>query len=87
MALALPETWRSPAAADPAELVDPAASARAAGLRYVSDQSPGIRRKRVGKAFSYIGTDGRPIHDLETIRRIKSLVIPPAWIDVWICPG
>jgi DNA topoisomerase-1 len=71
---------------DAAELVAPAESARAAGLRYVFDQSPGIRRKRVGKAFTYLDGDGRTIRDAETIRRIKSLAIPPAWTDVWICP-
>jgi DNA topoisomerase-1 len=71
---------------DAAELIAPAESARAAGLRYVFDQSPGIRRKRVGKAFTYLDGDGRTIRDAETIRRIKSLAIPPAWTDVWICP-
>jgi DNA topoisomerase-1 len=71
---------------DATELVDPVESARAAGLRYVSDQSPGIRRKRVGKAFSYLASDGRTIRDAETIRRIKRLAVPPAWTDVWICP-
>ena len=86
MALAVPETWQRSPAAEAAELEDPAASARAAGLRYVSDQSPGIRRKRAGKGFTYLATDGRTIHGTETIRRIKSLAIPPAWTDVWICP-
>lgn len=87
MAVALPQTSKPPAVADPAELVDPVESAKAAGLRYVSDQGPGIRRKRVGKGFSHIAPDGHPIRDRETIRRIKSLVIPPAWTDVWICPN
>ena len=86
MAVAVPETWQRGPAAEAAELDDPMASARAAGLRYVSDQSPGIRRKRAGKGFTYLATDGRPIHDPGTIRRIKSLAIPPAWTDVWICP-
>src|ERR1700704_590673 len=85
MALALSETWEPGASADVAELVDPVASARAAGLRYVSDQSPGIRRKRVGKGFTYLDRDGSTIREAETIRRIRSLVIPPAWTDVWIC--
>jgi DNA topoisomerase I len=66
--------------------VDPVESAQAAGLRYVSDADPGIRRKRVGKHFSYIGLDGRPIHDPTTLKRIKALGIPPAYTDVWICP-
>ncbi|MDQ6714410.1 MAG: DNA topoisomerase IB [Candidatus Dormibacteraeota bacterium] len=86
MALAVPETWQPSPSVEAAELVDPVASARAAGLRYVSDQSPGIRRKRVGKAFSYLASDGRTIRDREIIRRIKHLAIPPAWTDVWICP-
>ena len=64
----------------------PAVVAKAAGLRYVSDTSPGIRRKRVGKNFSYIGLDGKPIHDQEELKRIRSLGIPPAWTNVWICP-
>jgi DNA topoisomerase-1 len=87
MALAVPEAWQPPASIDPAELADPVESARAAGLRYVSDLSPGIRRKRVGKAFSYVDPDGRTVRDKETIRRIKALAIPPAWTDVWISPN
>jgi len=86
MALAVPESWQPGPSAEAAELVDPVESARAAGLRYVSDQSPGFQRKRVGKAFTYLAADGRTIRDPETIRRIKSLAIPPAWTDVWICP-
>ena len=61
-------------------------SAKAAGLRYVSDAKAGIQRKRSGSGFRYIGTDGKPIRDREILARIKSLVIPPAWTDVWICP-
>jgi DNA topoisomerase-1 len=68
------------------ETVDPIEAAKAAGLRYVTDAMPGIRRKRVGKNFSYIGSDGRPIRDPDQLRRIKSLAIPPAWTNVWICP-
>src|SRR5712692_10241698 len=86
MVLALPQTWQPPAAADAAELVDPVESARAAGLRYVSDLTPGIRRTRAGKGFRYTGSDGHPIRDAESLGRIKRLAIPPAWTDVWICP-
>src|SRR2546421_3875138 len=68
------------------ELVDPIGSARAAGLRYVSDRSPGIRRKRAGKGFMYRTGEGRTVDDRDTIRRIKGLAVPPAWTDVWICP-
>ncbi len=70
----------------PAPVNDPVASARAAGLRYVSDTTPGIRRKRSGMGFNYRGPDGATIRDSATLRRIRSLVIPPAWMDVWICP-
>jgi DNA topoisomerase-1 len=86
MALAVPETWQQRVSDEAAELVDPVESARVAGLRYVSDQSPGLRRKRVGKGFAYLGTDGRTIRDPATISRIKRLAVPPAWTDVWICP-
>lgn len=67
--------------------VAPVESARAAGLRYVSDTSPGIRRKRAGKHFSYLGLDGKPIHDEKELQRIRALAIPPAWKNVWICPN
>ena len=61
-------------------------SAAAAGLRYVSDSMPGIRRHRQGRGFTYVGPDGAVITAREAIKRFKSLVIPPAWTDVWICP-
>ena len=65
---------------------DPVESAKSAGLRYVSDLRPGIRRKKVGKGMLYIDPDGRTIRDPEIIGRIKALAIPPAWRHVWICP-
>src|SRR3982751_3816170 len=61
-------------------------SARAAGLRYVSDAAPGIRRCRTGSGFTYVGPHGRVVRDRATIDRIAHLAIPPAWTDVWICP-
>ena len=61
-------------------------SAKAAGLRYVTDSLPGVRRRRVGRGFSYVDPDGRVIRERERIHRFRSLVIPPAWSDVWICP-
>jgi DNA topoisomerase I len=61
-------------------------SATAAGLRYVSDAMPGIKRLRKGRGFSYVGADGQIIHEKDAIKRFRSLVIPPAWTDVWICP-
>ena len=66
---------------------DPIETAKAAGLRYVTDAMPGIQRKRVGKHFSYIGLDGKTIHNPDELQRIKKLGIPPAWTDVWICPN
>ncbi|HEX3872491.1 MAG TPA: hypothetical protein VHV77_18730 [Pirellulales bacterium] len=65
---------------------DPVVSAKEAGLRYVSDEGPGIRRRRHGRGFEYHNGDGERIRDAETLARIRSLVIPPAWTDVWICP-
>ena len=62
-------------------------SAAAAGLRYVSDEGPGIRRKRAGSGFTYLGPDGKRITDPAVLRRVKHLAIPPAWTDVWICPN
>src|SRR5919197_4974441 len=66
--------------------VAPEESAQAAGLRYVSDTQPGIRRQRVGRGFCYRGVDGTLIRDPAVLRRIEALMIPPAWTEVWICP-
>jgi DNA topoisomerase I len=70
----------------PDEAVDPAESARVARLRYVSDAAPGIRRRRADSGFYYLLPDGTKIEDAETLTRIRSLAIPPAWRDVWISP-
>lgn len=59
--------------------------AQLARLKYVSDAAPGIRRQGRPGSFSYIDPDGKKVRDSETLARIKSLVIPPAWKDVWIC--
>jgi DNA topoisomerase IB len=67
-------------------ITDPVESAKTAGLRYVTDASPGILRKQRGKGFSYIGVDGKPLSDASERDRIEALGIPPAWKDVWICP-
>jgi DNA topoisomerase-1 len=61
-------------------------SARLAGLRYVMDGKPGIRRRRRGKGFSYLDPAGQPLRDSRERRRIEALAIPPAWTEVWICP-
>jgi DNA topoisomerase-1 len=65
---------------------DPIESARAAGLRYVTDKKPGIQRRRAGDDFIYIGVDGQPVTDQKTLDRVKSIGIPPAWTEVWIAP-
>lgn len=64
---------------------DPVDVAEAAGLRYVSDISPGIQRKRRGKHFSYLSPDGKVIQNATELERIKAIKVPPAWKDVWIC--
>jgi DNA topoisomerase-1 len=61
-------------------------SALRIGLRYVSDQMPGIRRERAGKDFRYRYAIGQLINEPKVLGRIKALAIPPAWKDVWICP-
>jgi DNA topoisomerase I len=66
--------------------LDAAQSARLAGLRYVTERLPGVRRRRAGRGFVYVDTKGRRVRDPDTLRRIRALAIPPAWTDVWICP-
>jgi DNA topoisomerase-1 len=61
-------------------------SAKAAGLRYVSDASPGIARKAWRGGFRYLDADGRAVRDAGELARIRALAVPPAWSDVWICP-
>ena len=65
---------------------DSARAARSAGLRYTTDQRPGIRRVRAGKGFRYVTPEGRVLRAREALTRIRGLVIPPAWTQVWICP-
>jgi DNA topoisomerase-1 len=66
-------------------VVDPEEAADAAGLRYVSDARPGISRRKVGKGFVYLKASGERVTDARTLMRIKAIVIPPAWTEVWIC--
>jgi DNA topoisomerase-1 len=61
------------------------AAARAARLRYVSDAERGFGRRRRGKSFTYVRPSGAALRDPATLARIRSLAIPPAWQDVWIC--
>jgi DNA topoisomerase-1 len=62
------------------------AAAEEAGLRYAHEGDPGIRRRRVGKGFGYVGVDGAVVRDKAALDRIRKLAIPPAYTDVWICP-
>jgi len=70
----------------PTTLIDPLESAKAAGLRYVSDDTPGIRREHQGGSFRYFDSKNHKVTDETELQRFKSLGIPPAWTDVWICP-
>ena len=56
------------------------------GLVWVSDDTPGIRRLRVGDGFAYRGVDGKRIRKADELKRIRSLAVPPAYEDVWISP-
>ncbi|MEJ7928928.1 DNA topoisomerase IB [Ramlibacter sp. AN1015] len=76
---------REPDSSD-SRTADAQEAARAAGLRYVSPDRPGIRREREGEGFAYFAPDGTRIDDESTLARIRSLAVPPAWTDVWICP-
>ena len=70
----------------PPESADPQQAAACAGLTYVSDEEPGIRRRRSGKGFRYTWPDGTTVTEEDTLARIRKLAIPPAYTDVWICP-
>jgi DNA topoisomerase-1 len=74
---------RPPVAAGPK---DPVQAASQAHLRYVNDDDPGLQRVKRGKTFHYLRPDGKEVKDRATLERIRKLVIPPAWTDVWICP-
>ena len=65
---------------------DGISSARDAGLSYTTDHRPGIRRLGRPKAFRYLDPHGKPLRSATDLARIRALVIPPAWTDVWICP-
>ncbi|MBE9156068.1 DNA topoisomerase IB [Nodosilinea sp. LEGE 06152] len=70
----------------PVIIEEPAQAAKSAGLRYVSDDRPGLGRRRCGKGFTYLDRKGDRISDPDELERLKALVIPPAWEEVWICP-
>jgi DNA topoisomerase-1 len=69
-----------------ATTTEPQQAAAAVGLRYVCDARPGIRRRRSGKSFSFLTPEGARLADPAALKRIRSLAVPPAWTDVWICP-
>jgi DNA topoisomerase I len=69
----------------PEVVTDPVEVAKEAGLRYTTDVKPGIIRKKAGKGFYYLDPHGKRVTEEKVLNRIKSLVIPPAWEDVWIC--
>jgi len=70
-------------------ILDPAAkeTVESARLRYVSDEMPGIRRLRSGRGFRYLDANAGRLKDPDVLSRIRSLAIPPAWTNVWICPS
>ena len=79
---------QSKAAAELEQLpTDPEEAAAAAGLRYVSDTGPGITRVRQGTGFRYVDPKGETVTDEKTLERIRTLAIPPAYTEVWICPS
>jgi DNA topoisomerase-1 len=83
---AVPKILQAPALPRvPTTQLAPPRAAEVAGLRYVSDLEPGIGRRACGKGFSYFDADSRPVKDKDTLARIRTLAIPPAWRDVWIC--
>ncbi|HZQ61318.1 MAG TPA: DNA topoisomerase IB [Casimicrobiaceae bacterium] len=90
VAAARGEQARAPAsvslASAPPAVQEAAATAREAGLTYVTDARPGIRRERVKDGFRYVDRDGKLVRDEAALERIRALAIPPAWEDVWICP-
>lgn len=65
---------------------DPVATASAVALKYSTDADDGIARHRRGQSFAYYTASGRPVRDRDTLARIRSLAIPPAWTHVWISP-
>jgi DNA topoisomerase I len=74
------------ASSDSATIIDPKDAAQSAGLRYVADAQPGLRRRKSGNGFTYLTSSGTKLVESRALMRIKALAIPPAWTDVWICP-
>src|SRR5262249_3376734 len=61
-------------------------AARSAGLRYVTDQAPGLHRRRRGARFAYFDHSGRRVRNRAVGARVDALAIPPAYTQVWISP-
>jgi DNA topoisomerase-1 len=74
-------------AIEPGDALDGVATAELAGLRYVTDDRPGITRRRAGRGFSYRTPAGEVIRDRRRLAQLKALAIPPAWEEVWISPN
>src|SRR5262249_8689023 len=68
-------------------LPSPPVAARRAGVRYITDRTPGYSRRRHGKGFVYRSPTGAAVTSGELIQRFGLLVIPPAWTNVWISPS
>jgi DNA topoisomerase-1 len=71
---------------DPAAGLDPVAAAQSVGLRYIRSAAAGITRRRHGRRFVYVEPGNRRVTDPDELERIRRLVVPPAWREVWICP-
>jgi DNA topoisomerase-1 len=82
-ALPMPEGG---SASDAPQLAEGLLAARLGGLRYITDENAGYTRQSTRNGFRYLDAEGREITDAAKLARIKSLAIPPAWTDVWICP-
>lgn len=67
-------------------IINPQEAAEIAGLRYISDDQPGVRRQKRGKGFTYALPNGERLTCPDTLARIRKLAIPPAYTQVWICP-
>lgn len=67
------------------DFIESSKMAEKAGLQYVHDAEPGLRRKRWGRGFTYLDKKGKHITNSRQRERLDSLAIPPAWTDVWIC--
>ncbi|HEX2852571.1 MAG TPA: DNA topoisomerase IB [Opitutaceae bacterium] len=82
-----PRSVRFSSRSSPEPAAEAVNAAKKVGLRYVSDESPGISREKSRSGFRYRSPAGTLLRDAATLGRIKSLVIPPAWTEVWICPA